>query len=338
MGKITRVKYFTKDKIDLINPNNIKKYDKYLKSCIIKNKDVKESTYRTYSNYMRQFLVYLSEDWDNIDLYSEEFMDDAIEIMEGFISFCQETLLNNKKVINTKLSAVSSFFIWSMRRKLVSRHPFDRILERVKGASEEKIINAYFLTDEQVGEIQKGLIENKDNKYKFIDIILWNVMLDSANRIGCIDRLTLSSLDLDNCCFKDIREKEGYIIDVSFSEATKELIMKWLEIRKESMDNLEIDALFISKNDKSWKKMSKGNLQRRIKEMGKIIGLDDFHAHCIRKTASNGLLNKGIDPSLVSKFLNHKSVSTTISFYQKPKSASDVRDEIKNQLKELLNK
>ena len=33
-----------------------------------------------------------------------------------------------------------------------------------------------------------------------------------------------------------------------------------------------------------------------------------------------------------------KDVSTTLNFYQKPKSASEIRDEIKNQLKAMKDK
>ena len=43
MSKITKVKYFTKEKQAKINPSNITKYQKYLKSSIIKNKDVESS-------------------------------------------------------------------------------------------------------------------------------------------------------------------------------------------------------------------------------------------------------------------------------------------------------
>lgn len=337
MGKSTRIKYFTKERKERINPKNIKSYDKYLKSSILKNQDVKGTTYLVYQNYFNQFLVYLSEEWDNIDLYSEEFMEDAIDIMEGFMSFCQNILKNNKKVINTKISSVSSFYLWSMRRKLVAFHPFDKRLERMKNANDEHITNAYFLTEEQQLDIQKGLVENANNRFDLLDLVLWNVMLDSANRIGAIDRITLSSLDIENCLFANIREKEGYIIDISFNDNTKELIMKWLEHRKENMDNLDIDALFISRYGGEYRKMSKGTLQTRIRKMGTIIGLDDFHAHCIRKTASNSMLSKGIDPSLVSKYLNHKDVSTTLTFYQKSKSSSEIRDAIKKQIKELTN-
>lgn len=336
---VKKIRYFTKERNDKVNPINRKRYDKYLKSNIIKNPLAKESTYKVYQNYFNQFLVYLSEEWDNIDIYSDEFMENAIDIMEGFMMFCQETLENHKKIINTKLSAVSSFFLWSQKRKLIQFHPFGNgMLERMKKANEEHIIGTYFLTEEQQAEIQKGLIENKDNKFDLLDLILWNVMLDSANRIGAISRLKLSDLDMENCCFNNVREKEFYIVSVSFNENTKVLIQHWLEQRKEHMDNLEVDALFISKYGKEYRPMAKTTLQQRIKKIGTIIGLEDFRSHCIRKTSSNTMLDNGIDPSLVARYLNHKSVSTTLEFYKRPKSASEIRDEIKEQMAMIKKK
>jgi integrase/recombinase XerC len=337
MGKVVKVNYCTPERKAKVNPDNIKLYEKYLKSNIIKNPLAKESTYKVYQNYFMQFLVYLSEEWDNVGLYSEEFMENAVDVLEGFMAFCQETLKNNKKIINTKISAVSSFYLWSMKRKSIPFHPFDKRIDRMKQANKEKIISTYFLTQEQVDEITKGLIENKDNKYDFMDLLIWKIMLDSANRIGAMARLTLSSLDLEEMCFKDIREKEFYIVDVSFEEDTKELIEQWLEMRKE-MDNLEIDAMWVCKYHGEWKQMTKGTLQERIKKIGRIIGLEDFRSHCVRKTASNLLLDYGVDASLVAKKLNHKDVSTTLTFYQKEKSSTEIRSEIKKQLAELKNK
>lgn len=283
---------------------------------------------------MTQFLVYLAEEWDNVGLYDEEFFENAIDIMEGFMNFCIETLHNNKKIINTKISAVSSFYLWSLKRKEIKSHPFANMLDRIKGAREEKIINAYFLTDEQIEQINNGLIDERNN-YDILDIVLWHIMLDSANRIGAIDKLTLSQLDLDNCVFKNIREKEGYIIDVAFTENTKEIILKYLEERKHNMDNLQVDAFFISNYDKEWRKMTKSSLQRRIRKIGHIVGLDDFHPHCIRKSASNSLLNKGVDVNLVAKYLNHKNPATTLEFYKRPQSSSEIRNEIMLKIKEL---
>ena len=109
MAKVVKVKYFTPDRVALINPQNIELYAKYLKSNILKNKEVKDTTYYVYENYMKHFLVYLAEEWDNVGLYDKDFFDNAIDIMEGYMGFCQDKLLNNKKIINTKISTVSSF-------------------------------------------------------------------------------------------------------------------------------------------------------------------------------------------------------------------------------------
>lgn len=110
MSKVNKIHYATPERIAKINPDNIKKYDKYIQSCSVRNRDVVDTTYNVYKNYFQQFLIYLSEYWDNIDLYSEDFMENAVDIMEGFMAFCQDTLQNHKKIINTKLSAVSSFY------------------------------------------------------------------------------------------------------------------------------------------------------------------------------------------------------------------------------------
>ncbi|PAV30163.1 integrase [Virgibacillus profundi] len=326
MGKVKRVKYFTQEKRDKINPENIKKYEKYLRSSIIKNREVANSTYLVYKNYMSHFLVYLCEEWDNIDLYSEEFMEDAVDIMEGFIAFCQEVLYNNKKVINTKLSTVSSFYLWSLKRGLVDKHPFDKQLDRMKGASDEKIISSHYLDEEQVMEITLALDE-ETKKYDIQDRLIWGIMIDSANRVGAISLLTLSSLDLDNMLFEDIREKRGYRVEVVFEEYTKAIIEEWLAMRKE-MDDLQVDSLFITKYKGEYRPMTKGTIQARIKRIGNILGIDDFRSHSIRKTTLNNIYEATGDLSLAASMGNHKSVETTRSAYIKPQTKADVRAKI----------
>lgn len=325
MGKIKRVKYFTDEKKAKINPENRRAYDKYLQSNIIKNRDVKETTYKVYRNYMDHFMVYLMEEWDNIGLYSEEMMENAVEVMEGYIAFCQDVLYNNKKVINTKLSTVSSFYVWSLKRKLVKKHPFDKQLDRMKGANDEKIIASHYLDEEQTTFITEEL--KTDPKYDIQDRLIWGIMYDSANRVGAISKLTLSSLDLDNMLFEDIREKRGKMVEVVFEEDTKQLIEEWLEMRKE-MDNLEVDALFITKANGVYRPMTKGTIQSRVKKIGNILGIDDFRSHSIRKTSINQVYESTGDLSLAASMGNHASVETTRQSYIKPQSKAELREKI----------
>lgn len=320
-----RVKYFTNEKKAKINPDNRKQYDRYLQSNIIKNRDVKETTYKVYKNYMDHFMVYLQENWDNINLYSEDFMENAIDIMEGYIGFCQDTLFNNKKVINTKISTVSSFYVWSLKRKLVDRHPFDKQLDRMKGANDEQIISSHYLDEEQTSFITEEL--ETDERYDIQDRLIWGIMLDSANRVGAISKLTLSSLDLDAMLFENIREKRGKMVEVVFEEDTKEIIEKWLEMRKD-MDNLEVDSLFITRYNKEYRPMTKGTIQERVKKIGNILDISDFRSHSIRKTTLNQIYQDTGDLSLAAEMGNHSSVETTRQSYIKPQSKAEIREKI----------
>jgi integrase/recombinase XerC len=332
-------RYFTKDKLAKINPKSVKAYEKYLKSNIIKNKDVKETTYKVYKNYFNQFLVYLDEEWENIYIHDEEYLENAVDIMEGFIGFCQDALGNNKKVINTKLSAVSTYFIWAVKRGIIDVHPFDRKLDRMKGASDEKLISHYFLTQDQVSTVTKALHEDykkeKGRKYDIQDLLIWHIMIDSANRNGAVAKLTWSSLDLENMLFEDIREKRGKMVEVAFEEESAKLLVEWKEIRK-GMDNLECDAIFIIKRDGEYRKMSQTSIYMRVRKIGHILGLEDLHPHCLRKTALNLIVEETGDLTLAQEMANHSDISTTQKHYVKPKSKTEIREKLK-QLKAKKN-
>lgn len=170
-------------------------------------------------------------------------------------------------------------------------------------------------------------LELNDKDFDIQDQILFSLFYDSANRVGAIDKLTLSSLDLDNMLFSEIREKRGYRVEVVFEEKTKELIEEWLEMRKE-MDNLEVDALFITKYGKQYKQMAKSTIQSRIRKIGEIIGIFDFHCHNIRKTRLNDVYDETGDLALAAELGNHKSTETTRQAYIKPKSKTEVRDKL----------
>ena len=327
--KSTRVKYFTPDKEKYIYEENWKKYQKYLQSNIIKNRDVKDTTYKRYEGLFRHFLMWLGENYGEIDLYSDDFMENAVDIMEAYMAFCQETLQNHKKIINMKISAVSSFFIWSMKRGFIKYHPFDGKLDRMKKASEEQILNHYFLTNEQITDIRADLYKTENNKWTIQDQLLFEVSLFSANRLGALERLTISSLDLDNMVFEGIREKEGYRVEVSFDDTCKDMIETWLSMRKDDYDHLECDALFIHKYNDEWKPWTKNMIYERMKKFGEIIGLEDFHTHCMRKTAINKIYEDTGDLNLAAQWANHKSSAVTQASYIKPVSKSELRDKLK---------
>ena len=69
-------------------------------------------------------------------------------------------------------------------------------------------------------------------------------------------------------------------------------------------------------------------LYKKIQNFGKIIGIDDFRPHCIRKSRLNNVYEETGDLALAASLANHKSVETTRSFYTRKKSKSEIRDQI----------
>ena len=332
MAKVTTVSYRTDEKFAKIPESNIKKYKKYLQSCTVSNPDTKGTTYKTYKNNMELFMTWLANEKDpELDLYSEEFLNNAVDIMEEYMSFCQDTLLNHKKTVNNKVAAVSSFYLWSAKRGLIKNHPFQGKLDRMKKADEEHILNTYFLTDDQVMTIRKEL--NSNDKYDIQDILLFEIAIFSANRIGALEILTLSSLNIDEMVFEGIREKEGYHVDVSLDERCIEIIKEWLMMRKDGYDKMECDSIFTHFYEGKWIPWTRGMIHARMQMYGRIIGLSDFRAHCARKTAINSIYKNTGDLSLASQWANHKSTAVTQSCYVEKASKSELRDKI-NKLKE----
>ena len=304
-GRAKKVRYATKARMEKVNPKNIKAYDSYYRSSTIRNKDVESTTYKVYRSYFNIFMCFVMEKFDNVYLYDEDFLEDMVEVMESYIEFLQEELGNGKKSINTKISAVSSFYIWATKRGKVSAHPFAEKLDRMKNAGEEKIYSEYYLDEKQVEEIVSELsIAGEDgSEYDMLDKLLWHISFDSACRIGALGGLKVTNLDLEKNCFVGVREKRGKIVNIPFYPETAEIIKEFLKLREELGVNCE--ELFYVKRGDGWQGMSTQSIYNRIVKLGYIVGLGDFRPHCIRKTRLNMVAD--IDINLAKTLANHDS-------------------------------
>lgn len=326
-GRAKTVRYVNEERLAKVNPENAKIYEQYLRTSIIKNKDVEGTTYKVYKSAMNIFLCYIAENWDNFYLLDTEFLDEnIIDVMESYMSFLQSELGNGKKAINMKISAVSSFYLWAAKRRKIKAHPFADRLERMKNSQDEKIIAEYFLSKEEVKQITEELdmCNESYSDYDMIDRLLWNIAYDSACRIGALALLKVSHLDLENNRFINIREKRGKIVSIPFTPRTKEIILEYLEMRE--VLGVDCDELFHAKVNGVWRGMSKQSISKRVKKMGYIVGIGDFRPHCIRKTRLNQVAKYDINKA--KALANHESLDTTSRFYTEKEDQSDVLDSI----------
>ena len=295
------------------NNKNWKIYKEYLNSCIARNEAVKNTTYRTYMNSMKLFIEYLKKYEGDRYLLNKDTLKSTVSIMEKYIRHCREKLNNNARTINNKITAISSFYIWAVKRELIEVHPFRDKLDRLKVTDLEKRRKSYYLSSKEIVEIQVKM--KLSEKYDLQDQIIFNLIIDTACRISALQSIKLENIDLENGIIAGIVEKEQKIVEFAIFEETIELMKEWLKCRKNSAE-----YLFVTKYKGIFKQMSKSTIRDRIKKIGKLIGIDNLYPHSLRKTSINLLAEVGgID--LASEFANHSGVDVTRKHYIKKTTA-----------------
>jgi integrase/recombinase XerC len=299
---------------------NWKIYKEYLNSCIARNEAVKNTTYRTYANSMKLFIKYLKKYEGNKYLLSKDTLKSTVSILEKYIRHCREIKGNNARTINNKITAISSFYIWAVKRGLIEVHPFRDKLDRLKVTDVEKRRKSYFLSSKEIVEIQVKMKLSK--KYDLQDRIIFNLIIDTACRISALQSIKLENIDLENGIIAGIVEKEQKIVEFAIFEETIELIKEWLKCRKNSAE-----YLFVTKYRGIFKQMSKSTIRDRVRKIGKLVGIDNLYPHSLRKTSINLLAEVGgID--LASEFANHSGVDVTKKHYIKKTTATERKSKL----------
>nr|DAF23893.1 MAG TPA: SITE SPECIFIC RECOMBINASE XERD [Caudoviricetes sp.] len=302
-------------------------YEEYLNSCIARNEAVKNTTYRTYANSMKLFIKYLKKYEGNKYLLSKDTLKSTANILEKYIRYCREVKRNNARTINNKITAISSFYIWSVKRDLIEVHPFRDKLDRLKVTDLEKRRKSYFLSSKEIVEIQVKMKMSK--KYDLQDQIIFNLIIDTGCRISALHSIKISNLDLENGVIFGIVEKEQKIVEFAIFEETIELIKEWLKCRKSSAE-----YLFVTKYRGIFKQMSKSTIRDRVRKIGKLVGIDNLYPHTLRKTSINLLAEVGgID--LASEFANHSGVDVTKKHYIRKTTAVEKKSKLLEMRKKI---
>ena len=302
-------------------------YEEYLNSCIVRNESVKSTTYRTYSNSMKQFIEYLQQYENNYYLLDKKKSKNMVGILERYIRYCRELKENNARTINNKITAISSFYIWAVKRDLIEVHPFRDKLDRLKVTDVENRRKSYYLSSKEIVEIQVKM--KLSEKYDLQDQIIFNLIIDTGCRISALHSIKISNLDLENGIIFGIVEKEQKIVEFAIFEETIELIKEWLKCRKNSAE-----YLFVTKYRGIFKQMSKSTIRDRVRKIGKLVEIDNLYPHSLRKTSINLLAEVGgID--LASEFANHSGVDVTKKHYIKKTTAVEKKSKLLEMRKKI---
>lgn len=323
-GKRKYIRYVTKDKLDKVceaNKIHIQKYFNY------KNMNLSDSTKKSYESDFNQWLVFINEKYNSGQIHEENILlllkdDDGIEemvdLIEDYVAFCISVLGNNERRIQRRLSSISSFFLYLLKRRRIKVNPLEYIERPSLKAGEKPQVVQTFLTEEQIQDIRKGLKKIGNLQLE----LYFELSLSTMARVNAVNNIKIEQIIFEDNIIENVKEKEGYIVNLYFSDVVKKLIKEWLKYREEN--NMESDYLFITKKYRDengnwvWGQAGKNTMQSYwVKKIGEIIGIDTLHAHDFRHSMSSILYNRGMPLEEVQELLNHQSPETTLKHYIK---------------------
>lgn len=296
-----RICMYDANKAKQINPETLKLFQKYQIDMSIR--DLKPTSIIGYNSDLMQWFIYMYDNQFNLSVL--EATDEDIE--EYY--FWRKQQGNNVNRQKRVMSSISAFYKFLRKKKMIKESPVE-FIERPKQG--QAITVQTYLTKDQVQLMREKLEEYGDiqlQAYAFVS-------LTTMGRVNAIANLRWEQIDWDERIFSDVLEKEGKLVELSFSQEAKEYLEKIVEHRKENNIN-DYGWVFITPYVTADKPINNCTLNDWCKKIGNMIGVPTLHPHDYRHSYATLLKNEGVSLEDVSTMLNHSGTDVTKKFYIK---------------------
>ena len=253
-------------------------------------------TVQTYEESLREFESYISLRDSRLSLQAV----DADLIRDWMESLMDKG--NTASTINKKLSALRSFYRFSLRRKLVEKDPAHGIV----GPKKSKPL-PQFLRESEMDHLLDRL--EWDNNYKDVRARTILLLFYEAG----LRRSELTGLDDVNIDFGSrqlkVTGKRNKQRIIPFGQELADALNQYLEARREQFGLRENSALFLS--DKG-ERMTGSQVYLIVhRYLTLVTSLKKRSPHVLRHTFATAMLNNGAGLESIKKLLGHESVDTT---------------------------
>lgn len=270
---------------ELMDPDN--SYMEYL-DLFLNRKETEGKSKRTIEQYrlhLSRMLCYFNKSVD--------------KIRENDLFVYLTKYKNIRKVSNTYLNNIrrvfSSFFGWLNNKGFISRNPAIG-LEPIK--TEKKIRKGF--SDEELDKLKRACVQKRD-------LALIEFMYSTgvrASELVSLNRCDIGFYEKSVIVYgKGSKEREVYLTPIACS-----YLIEYLDDRKD--DN---EALFVSTRSPH-ERLTVAGVERILKKLGKIAGVENVHPHRFRRTMATNVLKKGMPLEEVKELLGHSKLDTTMIY------------------------
>lgn len=264
-------------------------------------------TLEIYGLQLRRFCVFINDkEVEDIHLF-----DDVLEYQQQL-----EGLGRSDNTINLAMIAIRQLFIMldNMESQLDIKLPFKAGLIPIK--KEVSVRPHEPITEEQFNTFINAIrtCEKTQPFIRIRDEAIFRVLYDSGMRVSELTSLNLSDIDLNRSAIEVItlkRKDANRKREVYWTEATDEVLRKYLELRKDYSG----EALFVNARDGD--RINRRSIQRSMRIYKANCGMKDIRIspHSFRHGLGMRAVEKRIYPPLLQAYLGHKNPASSQVYY-----------------------
>lgn len=305
-----KIRFYDEEKVRQINQETMKLWKRY--KIDMELRELSKGTQDGYYNDLMQWWIFIFDNQGN-QCVTELTEDDITE----FLYYCKVNG-NNSRRMKRRMSSIAAFYKFMRKKKIIVESPCE-FIDRPK--KDVDVITQTYLTLEQVDLMRQKLQDNVDSantvlrKHRAMQLRCYALFsLSTMARVNAVSNIVWKNIDYQERLVSDVVEKEGYVVDLYFSEEVSKYLSELQEFRK--VNNID-DNGYVFISDQGSGSIGTGSLNKWCKEIGQMIGVPTLHPHDFRHSGATILKNLGMELEEVSKLLNHKSTDVTSKFYIK---------------------
>ena len=305
-----KIRFYNEEKVKQINPETLRLWNRY--KIDMELRELSKGTQDGYYNDLLHWWLFVLDNQGN-QCVTELTEDDITE----FLYYCKVNG-NNSRRMKRRMSSIAAFYKFLRKKRIIIESPCE-FIDRPK--KDVDVIVQTYLTLDQVDLMRKKLQEKVDEantvarKHRALQLQCYALFsLSTMARVNAISNIVWRNVKYDERIVTDVLEKEGYIVDLYFSEEVGALLKGLADYRQEHGIS---DGGFVFINSESGEKIATNTMNKWCKEIGAMIDVLTLHPHDFRHSGATILKNLGMELEEVSKLLNHKSTDVTSKFYIK---------------------
>jgi len=292
-------------------------YLSYLKSIRgLSPKTIKEYSYDLLVFF--EYQIIRKTYFGDINLYEKEFKSNEINkiinakfLQElkitdfyAYLSYLDNEKNDNSTTRSRKISAIKSFYNYLYQEIEVIDKNITVKLKNPKISKRQPV----YLTLDETEKLLDAINTEKNDFLRARDMAIVFTFLTTGMRLSELVSINVSDIENDHFTIIGKGNKERTIY---LTENALKLIHHYLRIRKDYLEDLYVDALFVSTRKK---RISNRTVQSTIEKYLKKAGFDTsiYSTHKLRHTAATLMYKYGnVDIRALKDILGHTNISTT---------------------------